>query len=285
MKIATFSIVTANLLLMAGCHSEKVNCCMENSSTLTPVERVAQDACAEKSVIPFSRITAVNGEIHGAAQYYRRFDVPSSPYSPAHDFYHSSPTKTLIKLKQFKTYQQTDDYNCGAAVALMALHWLGVVNVSENQLYHETVSSPAVHDCGPSPEVLAKVFTSRGFSVETSLSRANADGVSFQTPEALSEYLIQQINAQSIILVASLAWGSGHWSVIVGYDTMGTEDIGDDRLIFADPYDTSDHCQDGYVTKDFDRFFYEWQAINTTTGNHGTITRQPFVTVKNPYIN
>jgi hypothetical protein len=35
-------------------------------------------------------------------------------------------------------------------------------------------------------------------------------------------------------------WG-GHWQVIIGYDTMGTEVEQDDVLIVADPYDTTDH--------------------------------------------
>lgn len=40
-------------------------------------------------------------------------------------------------------------------------------------------------------------------------------------------------------------WG-GHWQVIIGYDTMGTETTQDDVIIVADPYDTTDHNQDGY---------------------------------------
>ena len=36
-------------------------------------------------------------------------------------------------------------------------------------------------------------------------------------------------------------WGDwdGHWVAIIGYDNNGTPSIGDDTLIFADPYDTS----------------------------------------------
>lgn len=43
-------------------------------------------------------------------------------------------------------------------------------------------------------------------------------------------------------------WGDwdGHWQAIIGYDNNGTPSIGDDVLVFADPYDTSDHWQDGY---------------------------------------
>ncbi len=56
-------------------------------------------------------------------------------------------------------------------------------------------------------------------------------------------------------------WGDwdGHWQVIIGYDNNGTPGIGDDILIFADPYDTSDHWQDGYYYYPLERWFYMWK--------------------------
>ena len=56
-------------------------------------------------------------------------------------------------------------------------------------------------------------------------------------------------------------WGDwdGHWQAIVGYDNNGTPSIGDDVLVFADPYDTSDHWQDGYYFYPLERWFYMWQ--------------------------
>ena len=56
-------------------------------------------------------------------------------------------------------------------------------------------------------------------------------------------------------------WGDwdGHWQAIVGYHNNGTPSIGDDVLVFADPYDTSDHWQDGYYFYPLERWFYMWQ--------------------------
>lgn len=56
-------------------------------------------------------------------------------------------------------------------------------------------------------------------------------------------------------------WGDwdGHWQAIIGYDNNGTPSIGDDVLVFADPYDTSDHWQDGYYFYPLERWFYMWQ--------------------------
>ena len=54
----------------------------------------------------------------------------------------------------------------------------------------------------------------------------------------------------------------GHWQAIIGYDNNGTPGIGDDILIFADPYDTSDQWQDGYYYYPLERWFYMWSDRN-----------------------
>lgn len=52
---------------------------------------------------------------------------------------------------------------------------------------------------------------------------------------------------------------SGHWQVLIGIDTMNTISVYDDVLIFADPYDVTDHSQDGYYIFPLGRFFYMWR--------------------------
>jgi hypothetical protein len=41
---------------------------------------------------------------------------------------------------------------------------------------------------------------------------------------------------------------------------MGTDETQDDVLILADPYDTTDHNQDGYYLEAFERLVYGWGA-------------------------
>ena len=43
---------------------------------------------------------------------------------------------------------------------------------------------------------------------------------------------------------------------------MGTPQLGDDVLIIADPYDTWDHWQDGYIVQPVEEFFFEWNDFN-----------------------
>ncbi len=69
---------------------------------------------------------------------------------------------------------------------------------------------------------------------------------------------------------------NGHYVTIIGYDNMGTPQIGDDVLIIADPYDTWDHWQDGYIVEPLEKFFFEWNDLNIAQKPYQL---QPFVVV------
>jgi len=99
-----------------------------------------------------------------------------------------------------------------------------------------------------------------------------------ETTEAFAGFVKKQLTAESPILVEWSTWG-GHWTVIIGFDDMGTADVSDDVLIMADPYDTTDHCQDGYVIVSFERFFYEWFDAGILSPG---ITRQQYVAPVKP---
>jgi hypothetical protein len=75
------------------------------------------------------------------------------------------------------------------------------------------------------------------------------------------KWIVGHLNANQPIMVE---WGDwdGHWQAIIGYDTLGTPGIGDDVIIFADPYDTSDHWQDGYYYYNAERWFFMWADRN-----------------------
>lgn len=72
------------------------------------------------------------------------------------------------------------------------------------------------------------------------------------------KWITGNLKANRPILVEWVDW-DGHWQAIIGYDTQGTAGIGDDVIIFADPYDTSDSWQDGYYYYPAERWFYMWQ--------------------------
>ncbi len=103
------------------------------------------------------------------------------------------------------------------------------------------------------------------FSANALYTSENKDDSELFVDDATDSYFVRWLHAHlkagRPILVE---WGDwdGHWMAIIGYDTMGTPGIGDDVLIFADPYDTSDHWQDGYYFYPAERWFTLWRDRN-----------------------
>jgi hypothetical protein len=71
------------------------------------------------------------------------------------------------------------------------------------------------------------------------------------------KWIVNNLKADRPIMVEWSDW-DGHWQTIIGYDNNGTPGIGDDTIIFADSYDTSDQWQDGYYYYPAERWFYMW---------------------------
>jgi len=86
------------------------------------------------------------------------------------------------------------------------------------------------------------------------------DGQGTGTLEAsqFMRWLVGNLQADRCTLVEWADW-DGHWEIIIGVDTMGTEDTADDVLLLADPFDTTDHLQDGYQVASLERFFSMWE--------------------------
>ena len=119
----------------------------------------------------------------------------------------------------------------------------------------ETDLSEKMHtssEKGTNVKGMADYFRNIGWNVQT-----NGREKTFDTYENFADFVIQQLKSKHPILVANVVWG-GHWRVLIGYDTMGTESNLDDILIFAEPYDTADHNQDGYSFENGQKFYWSW---------------------------
>ena len=103
------------------------------------------------------------------------------------------------------------------------------------------------------------------FSAMSLYASENDDNTDQFVDDAKDSYFVKwltdHLKSEQPIMVE---WGDwdGHWQVIIGYDNNGTPGIGDDMLIFADPYDTSDHWQDGYFYYPLERWFFMWKDRN-----------------------
>jgi hypothetical protein len=59
------------------------------------------------------------------------------------------------------------------------------------------------------------------------------------------------------VMVEWMDWG-GHWVVVTGYDTRGTETGWDDVIIFADSVDSHDDRVDGITWFNYGEFDAMW---------------------------
>ena len=218
-------------------------------------------AFADSATIPFPADYDTTSS--GASSYQNSGDHTDSIYFSHPDYYNMTSTDTLTILTNFKTYQQTTEYTCGPASVLMVLNYFGETSYDE-------MGIAEVADCKPgegsTPQGLSKFFESIGWEVTNNLSDGSENGEEEFDSETFAAWVIENLKAGTPIIVDWFDW-DGHFQVIIGYDTMGTDSVGDDVLIVADPYDTSDHLQDGYYTLGAERFFYMWHEGFSSDGD------------------
>ena len=203
----------------------------------------------------------------GATAFAGKTDHPQSRYYKFNDYYNMESDETLHILTHFKTYQQTTEFTCGAACCLMALNWFGKEN------YHEMLVAELIESLpgtGSTVENIVNFFDLIGWNVDFHADTAPR----FETIEEFEDYAIGLLDRQIPILVDWVDW-AGHWQVIIGIDSCGTDDPYDDVIILADPYDVTNHFQDGHYTFPLARFFYMWRE--GPCANKPDPYQQPFV--------
>lgn len=245
-----------------------------NDGVFTDDNKMGYRTTAEdiQKYFPDTEYLGENG-LAGAATggYERSGDHKNSPYYKNFDFYNMENTDTLKILTNFKTVQQATEWSCGMASASMVMNWF-------DMLGDETEMSLATHR-GKS-EFPGTLLTGMEDVFNYMNDEYDQDWVYFTNkdlddPEGEESYigdyclqagtmeewygLIPYLLENGIpMMIGWDEWG-GHWQVIIGYDDMGTpEATQDDVLILADPYDTTDHNQDGYFIESFERLVYGW---------------------------
>ena len=204
-----------------------------------------------ENTIPYPEKYGDNPQKDGASSFGGITDHNRSRYYVANDFYNMKSDGSLHILSHFETYQQTTEYTCGAASALMVLNWFG------KKKYHEIAVGQLVesHPCkGSTVENIADFFDLIGWDVDY-----HADtNKKFETIEEAENFFVKSIDSGVPVMIDWVDW-AGHWQVLIGIDTCNSESPYDDVLIFADPYDVTDHKQDGYYTFPLGRFFGMWR--------------------------
>lgn len=200
-------------------------------------------------VIPYP--AGLDTQTEGASSAPKEINHADSPYFKHLDIYNmeSIPGRRVV-LPHYPTYQQSREYTCGPAAALTVLYWYGNTNYDEMSLTKAMKTQG--YPIGTGLKNMANFFKDIGWNVKSGL---NAD--KFSQYDDFKAFLLEPLSHGQPVLVENVEWG-GHWRVIIGYDNMGTESSLDDTLIFVDPYDTCDHCQDGYTVGNAEKFFSMW---------------------------
>lgn len=245
MKRFIIAVLIFSLLLLCGCGSK------------TPALHN----------IPYPENYPTHGDEFGADAFSNILDSPTGKYFTVNDYYNMKSGGTLHLLEGFETYQQTTEYTCGCAAALMVLHRFGVDEYDELQLA-ELMHTDTIH--GTEVEKMRDFFTDLNWQVDY---HASTD-YRFETPDQFAAYVIESLDAGIPILVDWADW-CGHWQVIIGIDTVNPASPHDDVLILADPYDITDHYQDGYYIFPLSRFMSMW--FEGTCAAKEVPYNQPFV--------
>jgi len=207
----------------------------------------------------------------GADSVEREGDHEDSAYFSTLDYYNLESDDTLTILTNFQTYQQTSEWSCGVASALMVMNWYDMLGDYDEESLAEFRSNGTTAEA-TSLKQLIEIFEGvGGFDLYSTYDCEDGvyDAFTF-------DYIQETLADGNPIIVGWNDWG-GHWQVIVGYDNMGTDTTQDDVLIVADPYDTTDHNQDGYGTYGAERFMYNFTFYDFFDESEGDLNDMCFL--------
>ncbi len=182
------------------------------------------------------------------------------------DYFELGSNARRVMLKHYPTYQQTRENTCGPAAALTVLYYFGNKDYDEAKLAVEMKTQP--YPIGTNPADMLEFFKKLGWRTDSSLTHSR-----FKDYADFKDFAINNLKNNIPIMVENVEWG-GHWRVLIGYDTMGTENTLDDVLIMVDPYDTCDHKQDGYTVNNGEKFYAMWFDHSMLPENQ---KEQPFI--------
>jgi predicted double-glycine peptidase len=193
----------------------------------------------------------------GAKEYQGKFDILNSKYYKSLDIYNMKSSGSLILLEKFKTYQQTTSYTCGCAALIMAINYIDNKVISEKECANKAHTIPGN---GTMPYNLEKAIEDFGYDYESKRRGFNSkEDIPSYDEKKFSEYIKNTLKKNLPIVILSNDW-AGHYTVIIGYDDMGNDNMADDVLIIADPFDTTDHICDGYTIWSFERLYYQMKV-------------------------
>ena len=259
-KTVTLALTVLLMLgLMSGCATDTPADNAESTKSENPTANA--ENFSDEMKIPYAIDLSPED---GADSVERTGDHAASPYFAHPDVYNLESTDTLTVLHKFKTQQQTSEWACGVTSALMVLEWYGKLGDWNEEtlaaLRHSLDGTDLEGYPGTTLNQAMDIFNGVGGSDMVT---------TYDRPEGIWMDDIQGWLAEGKpVMICWNDWG-GHWQVIVGYDTMGTEAENDDVFLVADPYDTTDHNQDGYGVYPAERLMYNFTMYDSFPESEG----------------
>lgn len=217
---------------------------------------------------------SISKELYGeGAPLNGKYDVDDSDYYTVNsDYYNMSSTSERVIFPSFSSYQQTMQDSSGLACLMMILNYMGEdVNGEYSELAllnkYQEINSTTVYGKGTTEKGLINLVESLGLGYTA--EKAGFD--SSAKEDGMKSFLTESIKEGKFVLVRYQSPVGYSWKLVIGYDNLGniqntkTEEyydhIGDDVVIFAEPYDGYDHCQDGYATERARNFYLWWRDM------------------------
>jgi len=137
----------------------------------------------------------------------------------------------------------------------MAIHYLDGTVIGEKDCSTKAKSVPIN---GTLPENLENAIREYGYDYESKRKGFDDDEIPSYDEDEFSEYLKNSVKQNESVIILSNDW-AGHYTVVIGYDDMGTPETEDDVVIIADPFDTTDHTSDGYTIWSYERLYAQME--------------------------
>ncbi len=209
----------------------------------------------------------LNKELYGeGAPLNGELDHVDSGYYKINDYYNANTTEYRTIAYHFSPYQQTMANSDGVASALMVMSYFGFADhriYSEERLVkkYEKLNGETVYKNGVTAEGLKNLFTSFGLISKTNTFTANL------SIKQISTWVKKSLYNDYFPMIAFNDDTGYRWHVVIGLDTGKETTDNDDVLILADPFDASDHYQDGYQTLAVKNLVSWWLDLNKLTLN------------------
>lgn len=181
------------------------------------------------------------------------------------DYFNMQSTSTRSILSGYRAFQQTMASSCGICSALSVLNYYGEDIKTMDEVWlvdkYESLNGTTVKGSGIGSTGLNKLVTSLGYTADagsySKSSYVDRNSMCYPTYESFLTWVQGNLSKGTPLPISCRMIG-GHWEVIIGIDTMGTDYIYDDVLVLADSHDTWDHYQDGYNTLPATMFYGQW---------------------------